>query len=108
MIYANKPSSEQQFYQGKITSIKEENSSIDGEDVLYSISFDTGATLGVTEHSKFFRITDNFDADETLQFTQMREEVDVKDLTAGDYAEVWARHANTHLIEVYDLTVKPD
>ncbi|MGV7115256.1 hypothetical protein [Paenibacillus kyungheensis] len=104
LLSSNTPSAEQQFYKGKIVSINKENSSIDGEKVLYSIQLDNDQIIAVTKNSHFFKITNNFNADPSLKFTQLREEINISELKKASEVEIWARQANTHLLEIYDLT----
>ncbi|MDN4617481.1 hypothetical protein QCD85_05195 [Paenibacillus sp. PsM32] len=108
LLSSNTPSAEQQFYKGKIVSINKENSSIDGEKVLYSIQLDNDQIIAVTKNSHFFKITNNFNADPSLKFTQLREEINISELKKASEVEIWARQANTHLLEIYDLTEVPD
>lgn len=108
LLSSNTPSAEQQFYKGKIVSINKENSSIDGEKVLYSIQLDNDQIIAVTKNSHFFKITNNFNADPSLKFTQLREEINMSELKKESEVEIWARQANTHLLEIYDLTEVSD
>lgn len=107
-ISSNQPSAEQQFYKGKIVNINKENSSIDGEKVLYSIKLDNDQIIAVTKNSHFFKITNNFNIDPSLKFTELREEISIDELKKSSKVEIWARQANTHLLEIYDLTEMPD
>lgn len=108
LLSSNQPSVEQQFYKGKIVSIHKEDSSIDGEKVLYSIKLDNDQIIAVTKNSHFFKVTNNFNSDPSLKFTQLREEISIDALKKSSKVEIWARQANTHLLEIYDLTEMPD
>lgn len=99
------PAREQQYYTGTIVEIKEQNSKVDGDKVLYSIILDNGENLNVTENSKFYVTSSDFyQAD--AKFSKMRIEADFDEVNVGDKIESWTRQVNNHLFEIYELTIK--
>ncbi|MGC5774111.1 hypothetical protein [Paenibacillus pabuli] len=99
------PAKEQQYYTGTIVEIKEQNSKVDGDKVLYSIILDNGEYLNVTKNSRFYVTSSDFyQAD--AKFTKMRIEADFNEVNVGDKIESWTRQINNHLFEIYELTIK--
>lgn len=99
------PAKEQQYYTGTIVEIKEQNSKVDGDKVLYSIVLDNGEYLNVTKNSRFYVTSSDFyQAD--AKFSKMRIEADFDEVKVGDKIESWTRQINNHLFEIYELTIK--
>lgn len=99
------PAKEQQYYTGTVVEIKEQNSKVDGDKVLYSIVLDNGEYLNVTKNSRFYVTSSDFyQAD--AKFSKMRIEADFNDVNVGDKIESWTRQVNNHLFEIYELTIK--
>ncbi|MBD7971319.1 hypothetical protein [Paenibacillus gallinarum] len=90
------PSKQQEYYRGTIIKIVEENSTINGDKVLYSIQLDTGDVLTVTKNTMFFHQSSDV----------KRTESDFDIIQEGVGVEAWSRQVNNHMYEAFEITVK--
>lgn len=90
------PSKQQEYYTGTVVEIVEENSTIDGDKVLYSIKLDTGDVLNITKNTMFF--------DQTSDVKRTETDFDV--IQKGVEVEAWSRQVNNHMFEAFEITAK--